>query len=110
MRGQTKLLTKLNKALNIRQQATYYKDYFPNQCKLNADHWQHELDFVNNNELGHIKPVTAPWRSSQQKNRRNEVVLCCLRIGHETRPWSLHGEKASALLQGLSRPLICETF
>ena len=73
---------KLALTLNLGQEATYYKDYFPNHRKLIANQWQQEWDLINNNKLRHIKPVTVPWRSSQQKIRRNEVVLCRLRIGH----------------------------
>ena len=47
------------------------------------NNWQNEWsNSFNNNKLKSIKATTKPWQSSSQKNRRQEVVLTRLRIGH----------------------------
>ena len=44
--------------------------------------WTDEWQCVQNNKLKKIKDSVMKWNSSEQKNRRNEVVLCRLRLGH----------------------------
>ena len=39
-------------------------------------------EIVANNRLGSIKDTTRLWPSSLQKNRRTEIILARLRIGH----------------------------
>ena len=68
--------------LNITQANTYFKDYFPEHRNTITNHWRQEWNSVTNNILRSIKPVTKVWKSSKQQVRKNEVVLCRLRIGH----------------------------
>lgn len=44
--------------------------------------WQDEWRATVDNKLRHIKDTVLPWDSSSRKNRREEVVLCRLRLGH----------------------------
>ena len=37
---------------------------------------------VQNDKLRKIEGSVMQWKSSEQNNRRNEVVLCRLRLGH----------------------------
>lgn len=51
--------------------------------------WQLEWDREYDNKLHVIKPIFALWESSFHRERRVEVLLCRLRIGH-TRLTDLH--------------------
>jgi kelch-like protein 2/3 len=44
--------------------------------------WQRRWDAVGVNKLHPIKATVVPWMSSCRANRREEVTLCRLRIGH----------------------------
>jgi ribonuclease HI/exonuclease III len=44
--------------------------------------WQRRWDDVAVNKLRPIKATVAPWMSSCRANRREEILLCRLRIGH----------------------------
>ncbi|XP_073972971.1 uncharacterized protein [Rhodnius prolixus] len=44
--------------------------------------WQDEWTSVTANKLREIKDIVTPWDSSYRGNRREEVVLARLRIGH----------------------------
>ncbi|KAL1446382.1 hypothetical protein WDU94_000026 [Cyamophila willieti] len=50
------------------------------QIKKWANTWREVLD--TNNKLRLIKPDTKVWKTANGVNRRNEIVLCRLRIGH----------------------------
>lgn len=51
-----------------------------NQLRKWSNTWKDVL--VTNNKLRLIKPDTKVWKTSNSVNRRNEIVLCRLRIGH----------------------------
>ena len=44
--------------------------------------WQCEWSLVSDNKLKEIKASVSPWTSSNRPNRREEVVISRLRIGH----------------------------
>ena len=45
--------------------------------------WQNNWnDEPQENKLKQIKPLVSPWTSSSQRDRRTEVILTRLRIGH----------------------------
>lgn len=44
--------------------------------------WQQRWNELPSNKLRTMKPTIKPWPSSNQRNRREEVTLCRLRIGH----------------------------
>ena len=59
------------------------EDYLSYTKQLIKEKWQNEWsELNNNNKLREIKDTTKPWISSSQNNRRNEVILTRLRIGH----------------------------
>jgi len=59
--------------------------------------WQRRWDDVAVNKLKETKVTVAPWKSSCRESRREEVLLCRLRIGHSR---LTHGY----LLRGLDPP------
>ena len=60
----------------------YYKDIKSYFHKLLYEKWNKEWDLIQENKLRSIKPNIYPWNTACQKSRRDEVVLCRLRIGH----------------------------
>ena len=46
------------------------------------EEWEESWRDLTNNKLRSIKDTVNVWSSSQRKNRREEVMLCRLRIGH----------------------------
>ena len=60
--------------------------------------WQCKWEAQRGNKLKELKPSLGPWTSSFRRNRREEVILCRLRIGHT---YGTHGH----LLRGEERPL-----
>src|SRR5436190_5870140 len=62
--------------------------------------WHHEWRNVQNNKLRQIKDNVHVWETSVRKCRREEVVLCRLRIGHTL---LTHGH-----LMNQSDPPICD--
>ena len=44
--------------------------------------WQDDWNSVVVNKLHSVKPVLGDWQSSYKRCRKDEVVLCCARIGH----------------------------
>ena len=57
-------------------------DFFPACLSHLRNKWQEEWDTAGSSKLKSIKPRLAHWPSSLRKNRREEVALCRLRIGH----------------------------
>ncbi|KAG8284048.1 hypothetical protein J6590_108227 [Homalodisca vitripennis] len=51
------------------------------KAKLKAM-WSSEWQAVYNNKLRIIKDCTRPWGTAHRRSRREEVVLCRLRLGH----------------------------
>ena len=44
--------------------------------------WQDDWNGAVVNKLHSVKPVLGDWLSSYRRCRKDEVVLCCARIGH----------------------------
>lgn len=61
---------------------TPFRDYFPIFKQKIKRTWQAEWDAAEDNKLHKIKNTIAPWSSSNQKTRHQEVILCRIRIGH----------------------------
>ena len=60
----------------------YYKDIKSYFNKILNENWNQKWNSVQRNKLRVIKPNIYPWETATQKSRRDEVVLCRLRIGH----------------------------
>ena len=58
------------------------RDHYPAIKRAVLSLWQREWSEVNNNKLRNIKDTVKPWISSCNRDRRFEVALCRLRIGH----------------------------
>ena len=58
----------------------------------------HGLIAQSRNKLRELKSTLEPWQSSLRESRRQEVVLCRLRVGHT---YGTHGY----LLRGEERPM-----
>ena len=58
------------------------RDYYPIIRKMLLNVWQQEWFNINNNKLRTIKETVKKWPSSFHKERKVEVVLTRLRIGH----------------------------
>ena len=59
------------------------KDYICMLKQIIQTAWQNEWDNEsNNNKLKQIKPFISSWASSNQSDRKAEVLLTRLRIGH----------------------------
>ena len=69
----------------------HYRDYYPLLRRTIADRWQQMRDGIVSNKLKSIKTKTKCWESASNKNRRVEVILCRLRLGHArmTHGWIL---------------------
>jgi len=50
--------------------------------QLVFNQWQQQWDIQTQNKLHSIQPSIGPWPLCQRKNRREEIVLARLRIGH----------------------------
>ena len=59
-----------------------YRDYYPIIKKVMRDEWQRQWSAVQENKLRSIKNNITTWASSYRRNRKEEVLLCRLRIGH----------------------------
>ena len=58
------------------------KDFFSSVHKYIQKEWQTQWDNEWNNKLRKIKPHLGEWQSSSRRSRREEVILCRLRVGH----------------------------
>ena len=58
------------------------RDYYPFIKGAIMNHWQSLWTEIQTNKLRTIKESVRPWSSSYNRDRRMEVVLCRLRIGH----------------------------
>ena len=74
------------------------RDFYPEVSSLILAQWQLEWESDGNNKLRELKPTLKSWSSSLRRNRREEVTLCRLRIGHT---YATHGY----LLCGEERPM-----
>ena len=59
-----------------------YKDFYPIIKEKVREKWKDEWRRVQENKLREIKDVVCEWPSSHCRERRAEVTLCRLRIGH----------------------------
>ena len=58
-----------------------HRDYYPHLRKYFIDLWQKDWD-TNTSHLHTVKPNLQNWPTSSRRNRREEVILARLRIGH----------------------------
>ena len=59
-----------------------HRDYH-NVIKLKMkEKWALKWSSLRNNKLRSIKDNIKPWPSSMRRNRREEILLCCVRISH----------------------------
>ena len=77
------------------------RDFYPAVKAFVHCQWQQHWDGQCSNKLKEIKSDLKPWRSSLRRNRREEVTLCRLRIGHTyaTHGYLLRGEDAPTCLR-----------
>ena len=70
------------------------RDFYPAVKDFALSQWQRTWEEQGTNKLLKIKPSLALWPSSSRGNRRDEIVLCRLRIGHTyaTHKYLLCGE------------------
>ena len=59
-----------------------HKDYYPTVRKQIMDRWQVQWPNTQRNKLRNIKDTIGVWRSASNKNRKWEVALTRLGIGH----------------------------
>ena len=59
-----------------------YRDYYPIIRSVLISGWQRSWDETVNNKLRAIKTTVLPWQSSSHRNRRCEIAIARLRIGH----------------------------
>ena len=67
---------------NIDIQHVPFQDMLIYYRQIARTEWQRRWDDVAVNKLKDIKVTVAPWKSSCRGTRREEVLLCRLRIGH----------------------------
>ena len=74
------------------------RDFYPAASLFVRSEWQRSWSALPRNKLRELKPNLEPWQSSSRRSRREEVILCRLRVGHT---YGTHGH----LLRGEERPL-----
>ena len=74
------------------------RDFYPAASLFVRSEWQRSWSALPRNKLTELKPNLEPWQSSSRRSRREEVILCRLRVGHT---YGTHGH----LLRGEERPL-----
>ena len=74
------------------------RDFYPAASLFVHREWQRLWDAQTRNKLRMIKSSLEPWPSSSRRNRRQEVILSRLRIGHT---YGTHGY----LLRGEEKPM-----
>ena len=81
-----------------------YTDFKPVINKYLFNKWQSVWDSAIHNKLHSIKPILSEWWPAYRMNRKEEVVLTRLRIGHS---YATH----SYLLKGEEQPMCipCDT-
>ena len=81
-----------------------YTDFKPVINKYLFNKWQSVWDTAIHNKLHSIKPILSEWRPAYRMDRKEEVVLTRLRIGHS---YATH----SYLLKGEEQPMCipCDT-
>lgn len=67
---------------NILSSYLPYKDYYPTIKTKLWCHWSTIWQNTRNNKLREIKNTASAWKSSAQKQRKSEILLTRLRIGH----------------------------
>ena len=89
-------------APHIRRLPLPARDFYPAVGLFVHSQWQSSWDAQSRNKLRELKSTLEPWQYSLRESRRQEVVLCRLRVGHT---YGTHGY----LLRGEERPmcLVC---
>ena len=59
-----------------------HKNYYPIIKSKIKQMWKHNWSETTSNKLREIREDISEWPSSQQRDRRTEISLCRLRIGH----------------------------
>ena len=75
----------------------HFTDFKPLVKQFLMSQWQNEWNQHTDNKLHSIKPIISDWSPCYRENRRDEVVLARLRMGHT---YVTH----SCLLKGEDRP------
>ena len=77
-----------------------FKDLYPSIREYRNDLWQRHWE-SSHHKLKIIKPKIEQWKSSYNQNRRKEVILARMRIGHTRLTHKHHMEKTN--------PPMCDT-
>ena len=74
--------------------------------------WQSSWSALPRNKLMELKPTLEPWQASSRKSRREEVILCRLRVGHTygTHGYLLRGEERSMCSTMDFKPFVSVLF
>ena len=88
---------------HITDQCLPMKDYYPFSTGLFIDRWANEWMQIESNKLRQIKDTVRPWQTSSHADRRTEVTICRIRIGHTRLTHQF-------LLEGGERPLCEDCF
>ncbi|MBJ4999867.1 RNAse HI domain-containing protein, partial [Salmonella enterica subsp. enterica serovar Hadar] len=83
-------------SLGVTRHPLFFRDFYSIICSFIRQTWQTVWDAQVHNKLHQLKPSLGLWQSSLRSNRRQEVVLARLRIGHcrLTHRYLLCGEEA----------------
>ena len=66
----------------IHSRSLPHKDYYPIITEKLMENWFIEWRDTNSNKLRAIKDDIMPWPTASRRSRREEIILCRLRIGH----------------------------
>ncbi|KAG1682981.1 RNA-directed DNA polymerase from mobile element jockey [Nymphon striatum] len=69
-------------SLPVDSQSIYYHDFYMYIFKHILSIWQSKWDGEINNKLHAIKPKLGEWALAYRKSRKEESILCRLRVGH----------------------------
>ncbi|KAG1696611.1 RNA-directed DNA polymerase from mobile element jockey [Nymphon striatum] len=69
-------------SLPVDPQFIYFHDFYMYIFKHTLSIWQSKWDGEINNKLHAIKPKLGEWALSYRKSRKEESILCRLRVGH----------------------------
>ncbi|KAG1681088.1 Atrial natriuretic peptide receptor 2 [Nymphon striatum] len=69
-------------SLPVDPQSIYFHDFYMYIFKHTLSIWQSKWDGEINNKLHAIKPKLGEWALSYRKSRKEESILCRLRVGH----------------------------
>ena len=106
---QVDLAAKSSLQLNISNIKITYSDF---NCPIKSqfrNEWQLFWNDQENNKLHTVQPKLGQWHHSLQRNRRDELILCIIRIGHTyiTHRHLVHGEEQTQCIS-CQEPLTVE--